>query len=372
MSNPLLKDRYSPAFYQQFTEVLKKVIPGLNQDRFTSAIFNDQWEALELKQRMHHTAIVLHDYLSADFPRAARQLVTLVEALEAAGMTTYGLEFIFIPHYVELYGQEYFEESVGAMERITQLTSCEFAVRPFIVHYEQEMMQRMQGWTAHEHEEVRRLASEGCRPRLPWAMALPRFKKDPSLILPVLEALKTDESLYVRRSVANNLNDISKDNPEVALDIFRAWQGIGEDTDWIIKHGCRTLLKAGLPEAMALFDYAAPEQIEVRNVEIPTSEIEEGGTLSFSFSIANTTNKELKVRMEYGMYFLRANGKHSKKVFMIAERNMAANEVQHLERTFSFRPITTRRYYPGQQGLAIIINGQEVYKTWVNLSGQQK
>ena len=100
-------------------------------------------------------------------------------------------------------------------------------------------------WSKHKDPRVRRLASEGCRPRLPWAMALPDFKRDPSKILPILEQLKADSDVWVRKSVANNLNDISKDNPELAISIFKKWLGGNKETDWIVKHAARTLLKQG-------------------------------------------------------------------------------------------------------------------------------
>lgn len=359
MSTPLLKDLYSPAFYRQFATVLKKVLPTLSIEAFEQAIFDKLWPERELKDRMRHTSQVLHQFLPQEFPAAAAILMNLLDELEKAEMTTFQLEFMFIPDYVEQYGQEHYEVAVSAMERITQLTSCEFAVRPFIIRYEEKMMQRMLEWTKHPHEEVRRLASEGCRPRLPWAMALPAFKKDPAPILPILEALKADDSLYIRRSVANNLNDISKDNPAIALRIFNQWKGQKAEIDWIIKHACRTLLKAGLPEAMQIFGYCPPEQIDILDFKLEPKEVPFTGSVQFSFTARNTQSTEAKVRIEYAMYFLRANGSHSRKVFMIKEQTMKGAEEVAIQKPFSFKPISTRRYYPGQHRLAIVVNGVE-------------
>lgn len=165
---------------------------------------------------------------------------------------------MFFPDYIERFGMEDYAVAVGTMERLTAFTSCEFAVRPFIKKHEGQMLEQMLGWSEHSSHHVRRLASEGSRPRLPWAMALPKLKKDPSPILPILENLKVDSSEYVRRSVANNLNDISKDNPDVALSVFRDWIGHSPETNRIVKHGCRTLLKQGVPEAMELFGFSYP------------------------------------------------------------------------------------------------------------------
>jgi 3-methyladenine DNA glycosylase AlkC len=357
MSTPLLKDLYSTDFYAQFAQVLKRVIPKLDTEAFRRAIFAGHWPELELKDRMKHTTAVLHGILPEDFESASRLLLRLVDELEAAGMTTQRLEFMFLPDYVEQHGINHFQAAVQSMERITQFTSCEFAVRPFIVKYEARMMEQMLQWAGHPHEEVRRLASEGTRPRLPWAMALPKFKKDPAPVLPILEKLKADESLYVRRSVANHLNDISKDHPDITLRICRRWQGKSKDTDWLIKHACRTLLKAGQPEAMALFGFSDPEKIEIRNFQLSEKQVCMGDALSFSFQAGNIQSGPAKVRLEFGMYFLRANGSHSRKVFMIGERQMEASEQWEVEKSFSFKPLTTRRYYAGAHQIAIIVNG---------------
>jgi 3-methyladenine DNA glycosylase AlkC len=358
MSAPLLKDLYSPAFYQQFTNILSRIIPGLDEAAFHQQIFTKDWPQKELKDRMRHTTAVLHHVLPKDFPKATGKIIEVVEILEQE-MTDYRLEFMFLPDYIERFGLEHYEAAVQTMERITQFTSCEFAVRPFIIKYEAQMMAQMLKWAEHPHEEVRRLASEGCRPRLPWAMALPRFKKDPALVLPVLERLKADASLYVRRSVANNLNDISKDHPDLVLDISTQWQGIGKNTDWLIKHACRTLLKAGHPEAMLLFGYAAPDDIHISDFQLSSREVSKGGKLEFTFQVKNQGQQTAKVRLEYGMYFLRANGNHSKKVFMIGERQLESHQPIAIQQSFSFKPITTRTYYAGQQEVSIIVNGVE-------------
>lgn len=362
MSAPLLKDLYSPAFYQMFTNILGTIIPGLDETLFHQQIFTEDWPQKELKDRMRHTTAVLHNFLPHDFPQAAGKIVDIVEVLEEREMTDYRLEFMFLPDYIERFGQEHYEASVKAMERITQFTSCEFAVRPFIIQYEAQMMAQMLKWAQHPHEEVRRLASEGCRPRLPWAMALPEFKKDPALVLPILEQLKADASLYVRRSVANNLNDISKDHPDLVLDISNRWQGISPDTDWLIKHACRTLLKAGHPKAMLLFGYAAPNNVHISDFHLSTLKVPKAGKLELGFKIENKGQETAKVRLEYGMYFLRSNGTQSRKVFMIGERKLASDTTELIQQSFSFRPITTRTYYAGEQAVSIIVNGVEKAK----------
>ena len=161
-------------------------------------------------------------------------------------------------------------------------------------------------------ENVRRFASEGCRPRLPWAMALPQFKADPSPILPVLEKLKDDESEFVRKSVANNLNDVSKDHPGLVLDVCEKWHGKSDRTDWIVKRACRTMLKAGNTRAMRLFGFGDPKRLGVAEVKLGKRGVAVGDVLPFSFALAVGTKKACRARLEYVVYFARPGGKVGK------------------------------------------------------------
>ncbi|WP_026463542.1 DNA alkylation repair protein [Adhaeribacter aquaticus] len=355
----LLKDIYSPAFFTQFSDTLKRVIPDLNKEQFWTLLFDAQWEARELKERMRHVATVMHEFLPADFPAAVMLLEKLIQELLAAGHKPNSLEYMFLPDYLEQYGLESFDAAVQAMEKITQFTSCEFAVRPFLLQYPELMIAQMQAWALHEHPNVRRLASEGMRPRLPWAMAIPALKKDPSPILPILELLKNDPSEFVRRSVANNLNDIAKDHPEVVLSIAHKWKGVSPETDKIIKHGCRTLLKQGHPEILSYFKLQNLEALSLTNFKIHTEEVKLGSDLIFSFSVQNNHQDSQRVRLEYSLYYNKANGQLARKVFKISEKAYQPSEMVKVTRKQSFKYITTRKFYPGQHRLSVILNGQE-------------
>ncbi len=355
----LLKELYSPQFYQQFCQVLKVVLPSLDEKKFTKAIFCNTWEQMELKARMKHTSTVLHSVLPSDYKKAAPLLKELVTELQKSALHRHSLECMFIPDYMERYGIDDFERSVKLFEHVTPFTSCEFAVRPFIVKYEEQMLQKMLAWSQHKNHHVRRLASEGARPRLPWAMALPALKKDPSAIIPILENLKVDESEYVRRSVANNLNDIAKDNPQVVIQIAKKWKGHSKETDAIIKHASRTLLKQGNAEILKHFGLANNPKVEVIQFNLLQKKIKIGEYLEFKFVIRNTDKKAQELRLEYAIHYLRNNGTHSKKVFKISERKIAPNEVLEISRKQSFKIITTRQFYAGKQFVSIIVNGQE-------------
>ena len=243
---------------------------------------------------------------------------------------------------------------MDALECFTVGSSCEFAIRAFILKSPQESMKRMKIWATSDNEHVRRLASEGCRPRLPWAVALPSFKKDPKLVLEILELLKDDMSPYVRKSVANNLNDVSKENYAMVKKIANDWIGYSKNRDAIIKHGCRTLLKNSDSDVLELFGFSKPTGVKIENFKL-TQQVKMGENLSFSFDVIK--NEKLgNLRMEFALYFLRKNGVHNKKVFKISESNLKENS-KHVEKTYSFKPISTRVYHKGLQKLSIIING---------------
>ncbi|MDD4372572.1 MAG: DNA alkylation repair protein [Bacteroidales bacterium] len=266
---------------------------------------------------------------------------------------------MFLPDYIEVFGLNDYETSVSLMEYVTQFCSCEFAVRPFIIKYGDRMINQMNQWSLHQNYHVRRIASEGSRPRLPWAIALPDLKQNPNPILPLLDNLKSDPSEYVRRSVANCLNDIAKDNPEIVISIAKQWKGYSKETYALIKHGCRTLLKKGNSEVLKYFGLDDNPNIVVTQFRIERPKIAIGESLEFCFTLQNNGKKTQTVRIEYGIYYLRNNGQHSKKVFKISERMLEPNEKIDIKRRQSFKIITTRKFYVGEQNLSIIINGQE-------------
>ncbi|MDL2222802.1 DNA alkylation repair protein [Bacteroidales bacterium OttesenSCG-928-M11] len=371
MAEPF-KNFYNEPFFDKFTKDLQLVIPDFDARAFLSQIMDNEWENRELKQRVAHIATVLKRFLPTDYKEAIAKILELLNWIEPRyshcskiddakfGLT---LEYgAILDNYIEQYGLDDYETSVKAIERITQFTSCEFVTHPFIIKYPNKMMEQMLIWSKHEHWGVRRLASEGCRPRLPWAMALPNLKANPSPIVPILENLKNDPARFVRLSVANNLNDIAKDNPEVVIDLAKKWQGESEEVDWIIKHGCRTLLKQGNPAVMELFGLGSAKNINIESFLIETPQVKVGESLKFSFNLLNNSNKKTKIRLEYGLYYQKANGTLSKKVCKISEKDYSPNSTTCIARKHSFKVVTTRKLHLGLHQVAIIINGKEFEK----------
>ncbi len=361
-----LKNLYSPAFFDTLSVSLSTAIKGFDKKEFISQVFDAEWQNRELKQRMRHIAVVLHNFLPRDFKKAVDSLIQLSDILLDGKEGKMDFLCMFLPDYIEVYGINDYENSMRALEKITQFASAEFAIRPFIVKYPQTMLQ-MLVWSKHPNPYVRRLSSEGCRPRLPWAMALPVLKNDPTPILPILENLKQDEAETVRRSVANNLNDIAKDNAPIVMEIVKRWQGQHKNTDWIIKHGSRTLLKQGHNEALDAFGLKNGVKVEVKNLKISPQKIKMGDAATLTFSVELKEKKAEKLRIEYGIYYVKANGSANRKLFKITENNYEPNKPVNFSRTLRFHDLTTRKHYAGTHKITVVVNGQEYAETALEL-----
>ncbi len=205
---------------------------------------------------------------------------------------------------------------------------------------------------------MRRLVSEGTRPRLPWTIQLKPFIENPGPVLDLLEKLKTDPVLMVRRSVANNLNDIAKDNPDQVVKTLRRWSKIEDQgIQWLIRHAARTLVKQGNREILAILGYDSNIGITVSKIQLEESVVEMGGDLSFSFEIRSTSTNPQKLVIDYVIHHVKANGNLTPKVFKLTTRQLKAGETIHVSKKHSFRPISTRKYYGGKHMLEIQING---------------
>ncbi len=357
MPEQLKKLFFTTESITQMADNILHFYPGFDKNAFIGLVFNEGWESMELKEKMRHTTHCLHKTLPQSYPQA-------IGILKKIAPDVKGFDSMTLPDFVEVYGLEDWEISLPALGHFTRFSSSEFAIRPFLDRDPQKTMAQMASWAQDENHMVRRLASEGCRPRLPWAMALPKFKKDPSLILPILEKLKNDPSETVRRSVANNLNDISKDNPETMLDLCEKWHGENENTDAVIKHACRTLMKAGNKRALLLFGFGDPSALEIEHLAVDNPSPAIGDAVYFSFDLAVPAGAVCKVRLEYAVTFMKAKGKKSRKVFQVIEKEYAPGTYS-LKRKHSFHDMSTRKHYPGEHGIGIIVNGEE--KTVISL-----
>lgn len=348
---------YSADLIKRVGQVAGKALQDFSHKKFVADVFAPGWDALELKQRVRRIADSIHLQMAGDFKSDVKSLIKLTIALHEHAGRDNTFEYIFLADYAEQYGLKYPSLAFDAMERITILASCEYAVRPYIIADQDGALARMLQWTNHNHASVRRLASEGCRPRLPWAMALPALKAEPSPILPILEKLKHDSSEFVRRSVANNLNDIAKDNPDVVKELAGKWKGQSKEIDKILKHGCRTLLKKGDKDVLGFFGVADNVFCTVPTLEVPSSTVCIGDYLHFSFSVLNSGTHEASLRIEYEILYAKAAGKTGRKIFKISERTLTPGDSLEFSRRQSFADMTTRKHYAGEHKLSVVING---------------
>lgn len=357
-----LKDAYSILFFNEFCYIWQELDSHFNPTDFKNKLFVDSWPEMELKDRMHWIATCMHPFLPDDFKKASAFLVELLNALKSKGLKVSSYEYLFFPDYIEQYGQNDLKASLEAIYQVTQFVSCEFAIRPLILKDEKTVLSEMLSWSKDSNENVRRLSSEGCRPKLPWSFQLKPLVQDPGPIIPILENLKEDESLFVRKSVANNLNDISKDHPQLVLNLCESWKNENNNTRWIIKHACRTLLKKGNQRALKLFGYGDNKTLSISPVKLKSSQVELGSELSFSFNLENLSDQEQLTRIEYALYFLKSNGQHNKKVFKISEKYLAAKTSDSMTRQHKIVDLSTRKHHRGVHFLSLIVNGIEIDK----------
>lgn len=352
--NVALKDMFNRETVGKLSTAIAAAYPGFLETDFLKGVFDQEWDQRALKERVRHITLTLGALLPEDYQEA---LAVLGTALPQLGQQ--GFEKMVFPDFVEVYGLEDWELSIPTLEFFTQHVSAEFAIRPFIVRYPEETFEQMHLWANHSHPGVRRLASEGCRPRLPWGIRLNDLVSDPTPILPILELLKDDAREEIRRSVANNLNDISKDHPETVLATLNNWRTPGDDNRTkLINHALRTLIKSGHPGALKLLGFSSSPEIIINNLSLEPKRISLGEAVHFSFEIISTGDAEQRLMIDYIVHFMRSNGKQNPKVFKLSQKTIQPGERIQITKKHGFQPISTRKYYPGKQTFQPQVNGQ--------------
>jgi DNA alkylation repair enzyme len=329
--------------------------------RFDSDAFLDQilptLDELELMQRSQSINIAMQRCLPDDFTVAA---AILENCLPSSGGSLSGWALLAFNQFIATKGLDHLERSLNLLKALTPHFTAEFGIRPFIAREQDKALAIISEWTTDPNHHVRRLASEGTRPRLPWAMRLPALVRDPSPILPILTALLDDPEDYVRRSVANSLNDISKDHPDLVADFVERHRcDTAPERTWLLKHASRTLIKKGHAKALANFGYEALDQVSA-TVALSTDRIVFPGELAFTISLTNSGSEARIVMLDYVVHHRKKDGSLTPKVFKGKSLIIAAGERMAVVKRHAFRPITTRVYYPGSHRLEIMLNGRSV------------
>lgn len=350
-----LKDYYNAESIREVATRFKSAYAAFNADGYVDAVLGSDalWSQMELKERMHHMATAIKPFLPDDF---LDWLPILEEVSSGDGHD--GLVYMFLPDIVEQFGQEYWQESMDCLSKITGCSTSEFAVRPFILQKPEEAMALMLKWSKSDDYQLRRLSSEGCRPLLPWSNKLRFLTVDPTSIFEILENLKEDSEVYVQKSVANNLNDISKNHPDSVLTWCENNYGKSKITDWIIKRALRTLLKQANPRALAIFGYAMKADVQFGEVQFSIDKPTIGEHIHFHFDMHVKETTPQLLRLEYAVDFLKKNGKHNRKIFQLSEKEFIPG-THKMKQKHSFKQMSTRKHYAGLHKITVLLNGQE-------------
>ena len=359
------KNLFSPKLVSCMAYHLQKQLPGFDRPAFEASIL-EKLGSLALKERAQLIADHIHAVLPPAYSARHAVLYAILhpEALDNAdkasdedGIRSWGIFPLTL--VVGQHSLDDFENGLLLLKAMTQRFTSEFGIRDLLIADQDKALQIMSAWLDDPNHHVRRLISEGTRPRLPWGKQLPRLIANPAPMLPLLTALRDDESEYVRRSVANHLNDIAKDHPDLIAELANDWmQGADKHREKLVRHACRSLVKQGHPLALKAFGIEVPQLAEVSLV-LGTPSVIFGGTLSFSAKLRSDSAKPQPLIIDYLLHFKKANGKLAAKVFKGSKLTLAAGERYTFRKNHTIKPITTRRYYSGEQGLSVRINGHD-------------
>lgn len=346
-----LKDLYSKVFLNQLSDQVQKYDNNFDKTKFISACMASDWDDLKLMERSDRIVESLHRQLPNEFKQAS-------EILRKIGPQFHGLAATCLPNYVAHYGLDDWEISMRTLELLTQYSSAEFAIRPFLVKYPTQTNQQMLEWSKSTNVDVRRLASEGIRPRLPWGIRLKEYVKDPTVIFPILKNLIFDDSEYVQKSVANNLNDISKDNPQMVLDFVQRYRNQRKQTDWVISRGLRTLFKQGNPEVLDILGYDPKASQWLKQIQFTTSnqQVIIGQTSTMHYNVTADFKREQALYLGYRVHYVRINKTDFYKDFFVKKTNLKANSFVKGDFKINWKQLTTRKLYPGIHQIDLLVN----------------
>lgn len=350
---PALKDWFDKARFQTVAGLLAEIHRGFDRKKFLKLALSGLDE-LSLLQRMRRMTVCTHEALPTDYPETLKVLYQLAPRIDHSFVT------LFMPDYVGLYGQDHFDQSMEALKFFTSFGSSEFAIREFLKRDLKRTLKVMREWSRDENDHVRRLASEGCRPRLPWSFRLEVLVADPAPALPILENLKADPSLYVRKSVANHLNDITKDHPAKVLAILGEWGQESGHTTWIAKRALRTLIKQGNKEALTLLGAGEKAQMRVEAFRVSPARVKLGGEIRLSLEMISLATKTQKLVIDYAIHYVKNSGGTSAKVFKWTEREIGPGETLVIGKRQTIRDFSTRKHYAGKHLVEVMVNGERL------------
>lgn len=360
MAEPL-KVFFSPALVRRLASDIARVEPSFTARQFVRQATTGL-EQLELLDRGKHIARALHAHLPSEYPQAIAVLLRTMEPEHepiGGGMAP----FYYLPHtlFVAEHGLDHFELSLHAQSELTKRFTAEFSIRPYIARDPERTFAQLAKWAADEDPHLRRLASEGTRVRLPWASRVAWLDANPRRVLDLLDLLKADPSTVVRRSVANNLNDLSRDHAQLVIETCSAWLGtsaVTAETHTLVRHALRSLVKKGHRGALAVLGANTRPKLVVNAARFSSKRVRVGDQLQFSFTLQSTASRAQDLIVDYAVHFMKANGTSRAKVFKLKRVTLAARGSVELAGRVSFAKMTTRQHYPGRHRIEVLANGK--------------
>lgn len=343
----------------QTSKAILRNYPDFNQKSFMKGM-EASLTPLELKDRVIFLAMRLKEHLPADMKKSLKILKGATKQNEKDSVGLSGFSVWPLTEFVARFGLEEFDLSMEVLKEMTKVFTAEWAVRAFFVHDEKRTVKFFESWVTDKNEHVRRLVSEGSRPLLPWGQKLHSFVKDPMVTWDLLEQLKNDESEYVRKSVANHLNDHSKNHPDLVVKKLLQWKKDHSDNknvDWVIRHATRTLIKKGHQKAFLLHGVESG-LVEVVTSKVITKKVELGSALQVEVEFKNMGKKKLKIILDHEIHLLKSNGTHNVKCFKGKSVELAPQEQKKMSFNIPLKPVTTRTYYSGKHYWNIKVNGK--------------
>ena len=356
-----LKDQFGPSAPRAIAQMIRAVHADFPHDAFLKDALSG-FGPLSLTGRGFQIAAALRKHLPAEYPRAVDVLLASTaqphDHRASGGMAA----FLYMPHlfFVAQHGLDHFEDSMRAQYALTQLFTAEFSIRAYLEKHPEATLARLREWTRDPSPHVRRLVSEGTRPRLPWAPRLRAFQKDPRPVIELLELLKDDPELYVRRSVANNLNDIGKDHPALLTTVAKRWlRGASEERRWIVNHALRSAVKRADPGALGALGYGTKAEVSLRDKRVTPARVKIGGSVTVSFSLVNTRSAAQRIMVDLVVHFVKARGTGAK-TFKMKALTLAPRGQVTVSKKIGLKQLTTRKHYPGVHEVEALLNGRRV------------
>ena len=347
-----LKDEISVTLAGHLARELTTAWPEFPERRFTRGLV-DALAPLALMARVDLLADRLADTLPDDFDAAAQVLWGTLDSATFTGWMT-----LPCGTFVARTGIDHPDLALPLLAGLTPRWSSEGPIRPFIERHPDLTYQHLRRWVDHPDDHVRRLVSEGTRPRLPWAPRLRGLIADPTPNVELLDRLVDDSSPYVRRSVANHLNDISKDHPDLAIDLARRWQPQGDGPAWVVRHGLRTLVKSGNPDALETIGITADADIRLTTLALDTDTVTIGDAVTFTMTLVLDEPGEADAVIDYRVHYAGTNGLRRPKVFKLTRRRLVAGQHVTVTRRHRFAHVSIRRIHPGRHAIDIQVNGR--------------